>query len=406
MPHPSENILSWPDVVEDLGWIKVFSLDGEGRVLSDATVNVYPHDELCTSLIRAASVHTAIDSVGWRDPLPYEAQVIKTELPPQGWGFGQYKDPKMGVQYWNPNISTVEMYSYRYYGQKTPLLRHSEWFINNLRNWTKTRALAKLNRSDVMLGVTFAERKKTYRMVVSLIGDCVQFIRDVRRGRFGRIWQRARKLDIFSWWLTYRYGISQLFRDVEGSLKLIEDIEEGEYERLSVYTTAKTELEYSEPSITRTVMGGKITYRCNLNGTETCFTRYDFDLRDADYVTLIAAGVHPLPIIWEIIPYSFVLDWFLNIGKFLEAMCYTPGYHFKGGSSTVVGVYEEKGTFEDGTYFINKGSPKDTTNEVFEFMRFVEENPLPAFAINPEVLIGMMSPTRIMDAVSLLMKLR
>jgi hypothetical protein len=46
---------------------------------------------------------------------------------------------------------------------------------------------------------------------------------------------------------------------------------------------------------------------------------------------------------WELVPFSFVLDWFIPIGSYLSQLDASAGMEFLGGSTTV--VREMKGSY-------------------------------------------------------------
>jgi hypothetical protein len=58
---------------------------------------------------------------------------------------------------------------------------------------------------------------------------------------------------------------------------------------------------------------------------------------------------NPLLIAWELLPWSFVVDWFLPVGKFVENMDATAGLTFKDGYLTTYEVIDSIGTV-DGSY--------------------------------------------------------
>ena len=124
-------------------------------------------------------------------------------------------------------------------------------------------------------------------------------------------------------------------------------------------------------------------------------------LNNQDYVYLDALGLQPLPTAWELLPFSFVADWFLNIGTFLEAWTTKEGWSFLAGSQSVVGEYTEFAQILDGSGGYKVTCPP-LINELFEFQRTTLSDPNPQLALNPQFLNGMVSNLRIADAVSLL----
>jgi hypothetical protein len=74
----------------------------------------------------------------------------------------------------------------------------------------------------------------------------------------------------------------------------------------------------------------------------------------------VALGVaNPASIAWELVPYSFVVDWFVPVGNTLEAMTATAGLDFVKGSNLYVENMTEKTRFNDdwnGDRAISRGS--------------------------------------------------
>jgi hypothetical protein len=63
--------------------------------------------------------------------------------------------------------------------------------------------------------------------------------------------------------------------------------------------------------------------------------------------------INPLEIVWEVLRYSFVVDWFLPVGEWLGSLTADVGYTFYGGSlSKISRMVEVPYTFqiEDVTY--------------------------------------------------------
>jgi hypothetical protein len=67
---------------------------------------------------------------------------------------------------------------------------------------------------------------------------------------------------------------------------------------------------------------------------------------DANLVLLNSLGLlNPLQVAWELVPFSFVVDWILPIGSFLEAATGTIGTTFDSGYTTYGLSVEEELTF-------------------------------------------------------------
>jgi hypothetical protein len=242
---------------------------------------------------------------------------------------------------------------------------------------------------------------KTYRMVTTLLGDITGFIRDVKRGNATSAMRRFARHDPFSLYLQYRYGWKQLFRDIVGGIKLIEELENGSYSRLRVYVKDSTSIPFRERNTAQSLSAWYRT-KANVSGRQGCYTRLDFEVDNPFYHQMNHLGVDPAAIAWEIVPWSFVVDWLLNVGNFLEAWSWRSAYKFLGGTSTYFGEFHERIDISPGFEGGHITGNKWYETRIDTFNRTVlQYPPEPKLAINPQILVGHMSQTRIADAIAL-----
>lgn len=76
-------------------------------------------------------------------------------------------------------------------------------------------------------------------------------------------------------------------------------------------------------------------YHGFLEATSGVKVRLDYELENPFVATLAQLGItNPAELIWELVPYSFVIDWFVPVGNYLSAFDAALGWHFKGGTIT------------------------------------------------------------------------
>jgi hypothetical protein len=145
-------------------------------------------------------------------------------------------------------------------------------------------------------------------------------------------------------WLELQYGWKPLIQDVKASmdaLKRLNDTSSPLVRRVTASAKVKTNSaspilsQFSNPS--------------NRIGTHNVdsFTSVKFVLRykidDRFKAFLAQTGfTNPINLVWEIVPFSFVVDWFIPIGPYLETLSSWDGLVFLDGSKT---------TFTRGTVF-------------------------------------------------------
>ncbi len=185
---------------------------------------------------------------------------------------------------------------------------------------------------DFNLAVNVAQGKQTTEMVVAALGSLGNAIRDVKRGNFA---SAARRLgvpprpnygstvkgardrrgstelstkDVAGRWLELQYGWLPMLNDVYEAQKA--------YHRL---TSGPRKMTFAV-SVKRDSKRDLSTSPTNYSGWANCRGR--IGIKAEIYETISAPRslglTDPASVLWEIIPYSFVVDWFIPIGSYLE----------------------------------------------------------------------------------------
>jgi hypothetical protein len=175
----------------------------------------------------------------------------------------------------------------------------------------------------VELGLNIAERRQSMDMIAqralqlrkawnSLVkGDFRAFKRELGLSSGGKRWSRPDQASRL--WLEYHFGWEQLVKDI---YDLVHYLDQGWPRKLSVKGKASAE--------------GLITLsKLNSNGTGTD-SWYKFQAKvtmgakvsvtDPSAYTLTTLGlINPATLAWERIPFSFVADWFVPVGQYLNS---------------------------------------------------------------------------------------
>jgi hypothetical protein len=197
--------------------------------------------------------------------------------------------------------------------------------------WLKLRV--KIKEVDWNAAVFIAESQKTVSM---LLENAKRFGAAIRYARKGRVVDALRSLGVTptgkppkkfttkqaaNRWLEYQYGWRSLVRDVQDAAK------------------AAASLQFTKP-ITRRVKVGEKETENEFEDVVTIGVSTDFPshtihcrrktkvrtrrqawavLRKHNAPVPEALGFDsPLVVAWEVVPFSFVIDWFINIGQWLE----------------------------------------------------------------------------------------
>jgi hypothetical protein len=210
------------------------------------------------------------------------------------------------------------------------------WFSQNLvsvpgidtrlGSAAEVQALLALKDQKINLAQAFAERAQTANLVASNAKAIAKMMMNLRRGKFGKV----RPKDIPQRWMEMQYGWKPLLSDVYGSCAALADrYSDIKHYRMTVRGKKQKDItdhyELVENGGTDVVVRGK----------EKCLVSLSYVPSNVLLRSLNEAGItNPLQLAWELMPYSFVVDWFYPIGDWLSAMDAATGWTFIGGSKT------------------------------------------------------------------------
>lgn len=153
------------------------------------------------------------------------------------------------------------------------------------------------------------------------------------RGSVGR---PSARQSLASQWLQLQYGWKPLLSDIEGFFKILGNLSGPTDQVHRVSSSA------SVTRVTTLAFPPAWSFSSSSVGKTTVVTRTTckFSIRyrmDNPLLSLFAQTgfTNPINLFWEILPFSFVADWFLPIGSYLEALTAWDGMTFLGGSKVL-----------------------------------------------------------------------
>lgn len=206
-------------------------------------------------------------------------------------------------------------------------------------------------------------------------------------------------------WLEYRYGWMPIVYDMIDHLKASDDY----LHRHRPRSTSRGFDVRTDTSITNTEIvnnGGNTKLNLQTMRKETCVSRSGVMYESTNDVasSLDRYGLLDLPAAaWEIVPYSFVVDWFTNVGDWITAMTPKIGVNTLAAFSTQRVELEEIRKITSQTY--SAGSSWDDTplvgsmdtRKIITFVR----TPEATLPLHPSVDVNV-TTKRAIDAISLL----
>lgn len=277
----------------------------------------------------------------------------------------------------------------------------------------------------INLPVAFAEFRQTRNLIATTAVNFVRAYADIRKGRFSRAAKRlgldetpaalkggrAKGMSPHERWLEYRYGWIPLLSDIKGSIEYLHEKAVAK----QFYSVVKSTHEELETIISTLIDDGNVTragtsFRVSTKRTATITRKgivtYRFRVTNQNLAQNHQLGLdNPALIAWELVPFSFVADWFVNVGDVLgqigafsgkECVDASLGLQYSEKSvKTTTNVATATG---QSTYFVKEWKPATLTAEFNEYKRTV----LNGFQTTTPSIRVKLGTERMLDAISLL----
>lgn len=229
------------------------------------------------------------------------------------------------------------------------------------------KAYAKMNQASLCsletvkdLGETIQMLKHPFQGSIDLCKRMLKY----KKKRLGKTTASAIRASSDAW-LEYRYGWSPLLMDAESIIDGVHKIRTPDEKRRYVARAGLQKVvEGDPPKTVRTPVSGTpggITLECSSHFKRTVRVSAGvmYDRRDQTPTEklneLLGTRARDLPAsLWECIPYSFVVDWFVGVGDWLQAVTPNPTVNVLGNWITTiqesdVSYYDIKGSLYVGT---------------------------------------------------------
>jgi hypothetical protein len=208
--------------------------------------------------------------------------------------------------------------------------------VDNAWSESVTKALLSLKgKVSASTGADLGELKQTVDMLSGDAARAAAFLRAMRRGRFaeagrhlgfGKNAQRNGRT-LASYWLEYSYGWKPLAQ--------------GMYDRQTVINEMIHRISNDIEGTGTTYIGSDEEFPYNdwnVIGSWRCRVQAVLKARISNpslYLLNDLGLTNPIAIAWELVPFSFAVDWFLPIGNTLEALTATQGLTWRGGHISI-----------------------------------------------------------------------
>lgn len=267
------------------------------------------------------------------------------------------------------NFKSPNPFSYTY--QRSNLLNGSTRNATNWGAWSKDSGPINFDSADPMLlSETFPSdlyNRTLSKLYERLRGEIDLAVDIAQAGQTTRMLRDAKKLESYCFGLNWRdiarksaaarlvyvYGIkplaSTLYESVERSLDVLEK------------NFLLVEAKCSDPvspsrNVTFTVAGpGSVNGIAAYKGRYVCQLKCSYRTKGSSIDTW--TSLNPVSIAWELVPYSFVVDWFLNIGNYIRDFETSLLY-----ANSFTGGFMTQGIFYDANCDVRHYTGNSTSN--------------------------------------------
>lgn len=295
-------------------------------------------------------------STYWRDPSAYTRGVTVLD-----WGSGTRKFvegthliQQDGIAWWDVNYFRMNPGGAFFW--------NGPWVAwdNGLESEAIAIAIARMKNQEAALGEAIATSRQTYDMIAETGKTLLQACLALKKGNLPAVWsilkdKRSairRGSDLF---LQYKYGWQPMMSDIAGLWKLFN---EQRSQAFIIASKGKSMTQEIHP-----VNGDPGLSTVSGSGTRSCRTKL-YGIVDPNFVRYNdRLGLsNPLSLGWELVPFSFVVDWFVPVGQTLDALRGPARVNFLGGFSTFRGEVDFI-----STYFPPPAGGSDMTNHMRGF---------------------------------------
>lgn len=238
--------------------------------------------------------------------------------------------------------------AYQYAGditQMVDIVANGFWPTSNLTEM-KSKAIAaaesialnrfheKLSGEQVHLGQVIAERAQSIGMLTQSVARLVNFLRyftpkAALRSVAGLLSKKGGR-QVSDDYLAFKFGAEPLMSDVKGAAEAVAHLMVDKLDTYSIKVTGSAnKTEEMTYSFVRNGMTYVVTQRVAVNVRYVC----EYGLNNVLTREMSKLGlINPAEIVWEVVPWSFVVDWVLPVGTYIRHLTSDVGVQFLRGT--------------------------------------------------------------------------
>lgn len=315
------------------------------RTVDNATGEILDSSSDIVEVERRVRSRVTVNTPGYRT-------MKKSDLPMNPFSYEEYYEVKpQGVQVTKNAISTSTLVGRLNFVDSRSPEGVSSGDREAVDQEAQYAGLSRLKDTKINLGVAFGERRQTAQLLLKGAGAVGNVFRDLKRADFkgaarhlgiterqaenALARQPKRRRDVSTpdkalsnGWLALQFGVRPLLADIHGALEVLADEQERTI-RVRARKSRRWKSSHSEH------LWDNVPAVREESGIYGRQYLYDFVYSDASLHDLAAVGItNPLSVAYELLTLSFVFDYFVNVGGYLDLWDATLGLSLVRGCTT------------------------------------------------------------------------
>jgi hypothetical protein len=285
---------------------------------------------------------------------------------------------------------------------------------DSLKEQAITKAWSNLDQSKIMALVSIAEAEKSLGTIKNVSLRALRIIKGARKNALKMIAKtlkskksrRRLARDLSDLYLEARYGLRPMYYDINGVVEAVNNFDCSRHDRLTVrgYRNATDQNSGTDQFGPNNWNNTQYAYYQNWKDTISvearagCLAAVQLSAVNDWGIGLLGESA------WELVPFSFIVDWFLNVGDTISSWMPKPNTNVLGSWVTVKTVTRREATvvceiYNNLTSTLRvEVSPVSASGRYSKQITTVQRIPDPSRPIVPSWLIRL-DPAKLLDLV-------